>query len=83
MMSYQNAHVLLLLFSLAPLARAYTTFELECSKSQQPVNYVAAPPMRGTLTILRSSLFMIAACAWTLHHLNMSEQREGRDPGKW
>lgn len=38
--------------------------------------------MRGTLDILWSCLFTIFACTWTIQHLNVPEQRHGRDKSK-
>ena len=34
------------------------------------------------MDILWSCLFTIIACTWTVQHLNIPEQREGRDPGR-
>lgn len=35
------------------------------------------------MDILWSCLFTIIACTWTVQHLNVPEQREGRNPGNW
>jgi len=78
---YPYLYSFALLLLLADPSSAYTTFKPECTRPEQSVNYVAVPPMRGTLTILWSCLFTIFACTWTLHHLNVPEQRAGRDPG--
>jgi hypothetical protein len=72
---------LLLLLSRATLAQSYTTFETTCSAPTTSVNYVSSPDIRGTMDILWSCLFTIIACTWTIQHLNVPEQREGRDAG--
>ena len=46
-----------------------------------PFDFVSSPDSRGTLDILWNSLSTIVACTWTLQHLNIPEQRNGRDPG--
>ena len=64
-------------------AEAYTLFQTSCSTPPltTQVNFVSSPDSRGTLDILWSSLFTIVACTWTVQHLNVPEQRNGRDPG--
>ena len=37
--------------------------------------------LRGTLSILWTNLFTIIACTWSIQHLDVPEQRLGRDPG--
>ncbi|OBT90104.1 hypothetical protein VE02_02545, partial [Pseudogymnoascus sp. 03VT05] len=74
---------LVLVCAFSQVAQAYTTFEPECTNPKEAVNFVASPPTRGTLDILWSSLFTIFACTWTVLHLNVPEQRNGRDPGTW
>ena len=71
-----------LLFHLVASAEAYIKFEPTCSIPTTHVNFVSSPNSRGTLDILWSSLFMIIACTWTVQHLNIPEQRNGRDPGQ-
>ncbi|KAG9238995.1 hypothetical protein BJ875DRAFT_276092 [Amylocarpus encephaloides] len=66
----------------ANLVQGYTTFSPKCSTPNSTVNYVSGPNTRGTLDILWSCLFTIVACTWTVLHLNVPEQRNGRDPGK-
>lgn len=70
-----------LLLSLVASVKAYTLFETACSIPGPHVNFVSSPNSRGTLDILWSSLFMIIACTWVVQHLNVPEQRNGRDPG--
>lgn len=79
--------LLLLLTWLPLLAHAITTFTPECTRpNNSSVNFVSSPNTRGTLDILWSSLFTIIACTWTVLHLNIPEQRNGRDQnlnGPW
>ena len=70
-----------LLFYFVATAEAYTVFETTCSTPTTLANFVSSPDSRGTLDILWSSLFTIVACTWTVQHLNVPEQRHGRDPG--
>ena len=72
-----------ILFYFVAAAEAYKIFETSCSTPTPttPVNFVTSPDSRGTLDILWSSLFTIVACTWTVQHLNIPEQRNGRDPG--
>src|SRR5580704_12200330 len=62
-------------------AEAYTKFDPTCSLPDKTVNFVSSADSRGTLDILWSSLFTIIACTWTIQHLNVPEQRNGRNPG--
>lgn len=66
---------------LVAVARAYSSFELVCTRPTDSVNFVTNPDARGTLEILWGSLFTLVACTWTIHHPNLPEQRDGRDPG--
>lgn len=72
-----------LIFVIAGVAQAYAVFNPVCSTptSEEPAHYVGSPNVRGTLDILWSSLFTIFACTWSVQHLNVPEQRDGRDPG--
>jgi hypothetical protein len=69
----------LLFFAVA--ARCYEIFETHCTGPSTTVNFVSSTDKRGTLDILFSCLFTLVACTWTVQHLNVPEQREGRDPG--
>lgn len=71
----------LFLFAFGTAVQAYTVFETTCKTPTTNVNFVSSPDSRGTLDILWSSLFTIFACTWTIQHLNVPEQREGRDRG--
>ena len=72
---------ILFTLGLASVTRGFTTFETKCSTPDTAVNFVSAADTRGTLEILWSCLFTIIACAWTVQHLNVPEQHEGRDLG--
>ena len=52
-----------------------------CTSPDKSVNFVESAEGRGTLDILWSSIFTVVACTWTILHLNVPEQRDGRDPG--
>jgi hypothetical protein len=71
----------LALLQLAAFSHAYTTFDTICSPPSTTVNYVSSANTRGTIDILWSCLFTVIACTWTVQHLNIPEQREGRDSG--
>lgn len=69
--------------SLVAVAHAYTEFHTKCSIPLESFNFVTSADTRGTLDILWSCLFTIFACTWTVQHLNVPEQRHGRDKGIW
>lgn len=66
---------------LSTFANAYKTFETVCTKPTEVVNYVSSADTRSTLDILWSCLLTIVACTWSVQHLNVPEQRDGRDQG--
>ncbi len=70
----------LLLLGLFIGVNAYSTFDSNCSVPTASVNFVSSPDSRGTMDIVWSSLFTILACTYTIQHLNVPEQRNGRDP---
>src|SRR6187402_1327261 len=70
-----------LLLGLVATTRAYTVFDTSCTTPNTTTNFVSGPNTRGSLNILWSCLFTIVACTWTVQHLNIPEQRDGRDPG--
>jgi hypothetical protein len=76
-------HLSIAIISLSRVVVGVTTFTPTCTASNQTVNFVTGPGYRSTLDILWSSLFTIIACSWTVQHLNVPEQRNGRDPGFW
>jgi hypothetical protein len=65
----------------AVVVKGYETFETRCSGPSTTVNFVSSADKRGSLDILFSCLFTLFTCTWTVQHLNLPEQREGRDPG--
>src|SRR5271156_4650743 len=71
----------LALLQLAALSHAYTTFDTICSTPSTTVNYVSSANTRSTIDIFWSCLFTVITCTWTVQHLNIPEQREGRDSG--
>jgi hypothetical protein len=75
------AHSLAVLLVLAAVTQGYETFDMKCTGPSTTVNFVSSADKRGTIDILFSCLFTIIACTWTVQHLNVPEQREGRDPG--
>ncbi|KAN0113223.1 hypothetical protein V8E51_006174 [Hyaloscypha variabilis] len=77
------ARSLVILPLLPSLTYAYTTFDSNCSIPTHSTNFVSSSDTRGTLDILWSCLFTIITCTWTVQHLNVPEQREGRNPGIW
>ena len=68
-------------FRLVALVQAYKAFETQCSIPEGPVNFVSSANTRGTLGIPWSGLLNIIACTWAILHLNVPDQRGGRDPG--
>ena len=60
---------------------AFTSFDTNCTLPTASYNYVAAPNVRSTLDITWTSLATIIACTFTVLHLNVPEQRDGRDTG--
>jgi hypothetical protein len=64
----------------ASLASA-SIFSTNCTLPTQTTTIVSGANIRGTFDILWSGLFTIFICIWTVQHLNVPEQRKGRDPG--
>lgn len=60
---------------------AFTSFETNCTLPHVSYNYLSAPNVRSTLDITWSALATIIACTFTVLHLNVPEQRDGRNPG--
>ncbi|KFY43266.1 hypothetical protein V494_02047 [Pseudogymnoascus sp. VKM F-4513 (FW-928)] len=75
--------IIVVIWAYSQVAQAYSTFEPECTNPEEAVNFVGSPPTRGTLDILWSSLFTIFACTYTILHLNVPEQRDSEDAGRW
>ncbi len=52
-----------------------------CILPAESVQFIAAPGIRSTLEILWASVASIIACTYSTLHLNVPEQRRGRDQG--
>lgn len=64
-------------------ACAHQFSQPNCTLPQQDLhNFVSAPNIRGTLEIIWTCLATIIACTYTVLHLNVPEQRDGRDMDK-
>lgn len=62
------------------VGNAYTFSTPNCTLLAEELHhFVAAPQIRGTLDILWTCLATIFACTYTVLHLNLPEQRDGRD----
>ncbi|RDW60206.1 hypothetical protein BP5796_11812 [Coleophoma crateriformis] len=62
------------------------SFTVECTLPPQTTNFITAPNARGTLEILESGFLCVLVCIWTVQHLNVPQQRDGRSrglSGKW
>ncbi|KAK6435172.1 hypothetical protein LTR95_008646 [Oleoguttula sp. CCFEE 5521] len=73
-----------LLLCYAGSARAFTTLTPNCTlPALEPGSAfnVVSPKLRSTFNILWSSLATIIACTYSVMHLNVPRQRNGRDPG--
>jgi hypothetical protein len=81
MLNYHHLTMAPSLLLFAVVAQGYETFHIQCTSPSTTVNFVSSADKRGTRDILFSCLFTIIACTWTVQHLNVPEQREGRDPG--
>ncbi|OQO04191.1 hypothetical protein B0A48_10801 [Cryoendolithus antarcticus] len=62
-------------------ARGFVSHSPNCTIPEPGTNYVAAGNVRSTLDILWTSLATIIACTYSVLHLNVPLQRDGRDPG--
>lgn len=79
-MAFLSASLATFALSITP-AYAFTSFQPNCTLPHVSYNYITAPSVRSTLDIAWSSLATIIACTFTVLHLNVPEQRDGRDPG--
>jgi len=73
-------HLLASFLLTASLASA-SIFSTNCTLPTETTTIVSGANIRGTFDILWSGLFTIFICIWTVQHLNVPEQRKGRDPG--
>src|SRR5450756_1738905 len=75
-------HLVIRLLLISSLAST-STFSTNCTLPTEMTTLVSGANIRGTFDILWSGLFTIFICIWTVQHLNVPEQRNGRDPGWW
>lgn len=74
--------IALLLANLPPIG-AYQYSQTNCTIPQQELhNFVSAPNIRSTLDIFWSCLATVIACTYTVLHLNVPEQHDGKEPSK-
>jgi hypothetical protein len=66
---------------LAPNLASASKFSTNCTIPTESTTIVSPANIRGTFDILWSGLFTIFICIWTVQHLNVPEQRNGRDQG--
>lgn len=62
-------------------AQALTIFDTNCTLPVRSYDYVQGPNVRGTIQIVWSCLATLVACTYTVLHMNLPEQRDGRDGG--
>jgi hypothetical protein len=72
---------LLLFLSWTAAVQSYTEFDASCTTFNVNAYFASSSGSLGTLNILWSCLFTIIACTWTIQHLHVPQQRNGRDPG--
>lgn len=65
----------------APSLVSASTFSTNCTLPTPSSTVVTSANIRGTVDILWSGLFTVFICIWTVQHLNVPEQRDGRDQG--
>jgi hypothetical protein len=58
-----------------------STFSTNCTLPTETTTHVSDANLRGTFDILWGNLFTIVICIWAVQHLNLPEQRNGRDQG--
>ncbi|KAK8083840.1 hypothetical protein PG996_002621 [Apiospora saccharicola] len=57
-------------------------FSTNCTLPSSGVAFVAAPHIRGTLSIVWSCVLVLVACTWSVLHLNVPPQST-IEPGNW
>lgn len=72
------AYLFAVLVLTAPTA-GLTTFHTNCTIPDSTYQYVQGPNTRGSLQIVWSCLATLIACTYTVLHLNVPEQLDGRD----
>lgn len=80
-MRFRALHSFTQLLWFATSATCLTTFHTNCTLPDTSYNYVQEPNLRGTLSIIWSCLATLIACTYTVLHLSVPEQRDGRDSG--
>ncbi|KAK6435242.1 hypothetical protein LTR95_008572 [Oleoguttula sp. CCFEE 5521] len=81
MISQVSKCTLFLLLCCAHQSKGVISYSPNCTLPEPGTNYVAAGNLRSTLDILWTSLATIIACTYSVLHLNVPRQRDGRDPG--
>ncbi|KAB8360818.1 hypothetical protein FH972_024552 [Carpinus fangiana] len=66
--------LLLLWPFLIQIVHGFSTFKSNCTLPDQSVNYVSAPPTRGTTDIVWSSLLALLSCTWAVQHMVVPHQ---------
>lgn len=66
---------------LAAPVHGFSSFNTTCTIPHRRYDYVQGPNTRGSLQIVWSCLATLIACTYTVLHLNVLEQRDGRDGG--
>lgn len=69
------------LLTRATLVQGFSSFDMNCTIPDRTYDYVQGPNTRGSLQIVWSCLATLIACTYTVLHLNIPEQRAGRDGG--
>lgn len=67
------------LVAYATSVQALTSFDTNCTLPDHEYNYVQGPNVRGSLQIVWSCLATLIACTYSVLHLNVPMQRDGRD----
>lgn len=67
------------LVAYATSVQALTSFDTNCTLPDHEYNYVQGPNVRGSLQIVWSCLATLIACTYTVLHLNVPVQRDGKD----
>lgn len=71
----------ILISSIASPVTCFTSYEMGCKPPDEVYNFVKSPTVRGTLQIIWSCVATLFASTYTVLHLNIPEQADGRDVG--
>lgn len=77
----RRAFLLSTLVALATPVESLTSFDTNCTLPSHSFNYVQGPNTRGSLQIVWSCLATLFASTYTILHLSIPKQRDGRDGG--